>query len=153
MKNRFMLVHLLFFFLLLAHPAFSQSAEIVDTLLSQEEASLDKSLYMILSGNGQIPEQSSPDSAMVIALEKGWIPEELNPDSPITLGIFGHSLIEAFNIPAGIMYSLFPGPRYGGRELVYRGWIGGSKDKNRKLTGSEVVTILRNALEWKELRS
>lgn len=153
MKNRFMSMHLIFFFLLLAHPVFTQSAEIVDALISQEEASLDQSLYLILSATGEITEQSSPDSAMKIASEKGWIPEGLKSDSPITLGIFGYSLIETLNLPAGVMYSLFPGPRYGARELMYRGWIKGTKDKNRKLTGFEVVTILREALEWKELHS
>jgi hypothetical protein len=49
------------------------------------------------------------------------------------------------------MYSLFPGPRYAYRELVYRKILEGRVDPAQTLTGERLLYFLGRALElWGE---
>ena len=58
--------------------------------------------------------------------------------------------MDAFDLPGGIMYRLFPGPRYATREIAYQGFIRGSTLPGRPVSGREVINILRRVMEWKE---
>jgi hypothetical protein len=58
--------------------------------------------------------------------------------------------MRALDIPGGIMYSMFPGPRYAAREIAYLGFVRGSGAPGRTVSGNEVMYILGRVLEWKE---
>jgi hypothetical protein len=45
------------------------------------------------------------------------------------------------------MYSLFPGPRYAYRELIYKGILQGRQDRSWKVSGFWLVTIAGRVLE------
>jgi hypothetical protein len=70
---------------------------------------------------------------------------------PIRLDQFALLLARAFNLRGGIMYTLFPGPRYAYRELVYRKVLDGRVDPAQTLSGERLLYFLDRALElWGE---
>lgn len=125
---------LLFLFVFLPGFATAQSNERIDRLLEQDTASYSAALYMVRTAAGEAAE----------------IPALSDEDRPISLGEYAHLLMHAFDIPGGIMYRLFPGPRYAAREIAFYGFIRGSQLPGRSISGSEVINILRRAMEWKE---
>jgi hypothetical protein len=54
----------------------------------------------------------------------------------------------AFGIKGGIMYSLFPGPRYAYRELLHLKLIQGRADENFTLSGERLLQILGRVLQY-----
>jgi hypothetical protein len=62
------------------------------------------------------------------------------------LGEYAYILMKAFHMQGGIMYSIFPGPRYASRELAFLEMIPGSASSGRTLSGEEVIRILGNVL-------
>lgn len=128
----------------------AQSNQVIDQLLAQEEASFASALYMVQTAAGELPEEISPQTAAEGFDSKRWNLPQISTDAPITLGQYSQLLMHAFEIPGGVMYKLFPGPRYAARETHYRGFIRGSALPGRSLSGSEVLYILREVLEWKE---
>jgi hypothetical protein len=154
MKKRFYNSCLVFVFLLFTSPLFSQSADLLDHLLQQDKADIGTTMALLLSAKGFMEEDNADRSAALkMATEKKWLKSGFDPETSITLGIYSYALLKALDIPGGVLYRIFPGSRYAAREVVYRGWIRGSRDKNRILSGTQIIYILRNALEWKEAHS
>ena len=60
--------------------------------------------------------------------------------------------MKAFEIPGGLLYALFPGPRYACNELAYLGFIKGNNSPYRTLSGEEMLRMMGYALGWKEAR-
>jgi hypothetical protein len=56
--------------------------------------------------------------------------------------------MKAFNIKGGFMYSLFPGPRYGYRELVYRKIIRGRAYSAMPVSGERLLRIIGRVLGY-----
>jgi hypothetical protein len=52
----------------------------------------------------------------------------------------------AFGIKGGLMYTLFPGPRYAYRELLYRKIIQGRADEGFTVSGERLLRIIGQAL-------
>lgn len=154
MKKRypFFLIGGLMLFLALSQSA-AQSNETMDQFLEQEKASCGHSAYMILTAVGLLDEEASVEEALAVLAET----EVKGPSGPanetITLGEYSYLLMQALEIEGGLMYRLFPGPRYAARELKYLDLIPGESSPRRSLSGAEAVQILGRALEWKEARS
>ncbi|MFO7729566.1 MAG: hypothetical protein R6V86_02265 [Spirochaetia bacterium] len=128
----------------------AQSNLVIDQLLEQEEASFAEALYMVQAAGGELDEEISPQKAAEGFDSRERHLPEISADTPITLGQYSQLLMHTFQIPGGVMYKLFPGPRYAAREMHYRGFLRGSELPGRSLSGSEVLYILREVLEWKE---
>lgn len=133
-KTGLVCTFLLLLFVFLPGIATAQSNEIVDRLLEQDTASYSDALYMVRTAAGE--------TAEISALSE--------KDGSISLGEYAHLLMNAFDLPGGIMYRLFPGPRYAAREIAFYGFIRGSHLPGRPISGREVINILRRAMEWKE---
>jgi len=131
----------------------AQSNEVVDRLLEQERATYGHSAYMVLTSLGEIPEDASVQEAAKRLSAEGWSLKPRSAEQPITLGEYSYMLIEAFDIKGGIMYTIFPGPRYAAKELKFLEFIPGSSTPGRSLDGAEAVQILGRLLRWKEERS
>lgn len=135
MKHKTITVLLFVFVLLFISQLISaQSNAVIDRLIEQETASYADAVYMLRSAAGDSTEP----------------PSESVTDRTISLGEYSHLVMESFEFPGGIMYRLFPGPRYAAREFAYHGFIRGSEMPGRTITGREVINILRRVLEWKE---
>jgi len=131
----------------------AQSNEFLDGLLAEKEAPLGSTVYLALAAVGRIPETASLDEALAAARESGWPLPDKPAETPVRLGGYAALLMRAFDLPGGLMYRLFPGPRYAVRELAFLGAIHGRPDPARKLSGEEVVRILSILLESREERS
>ncbi|MDA3937724.1 MAG: hypothetical protein PF693_00230 [Spirochaetia bacterium] len=128
----------------------AQSNTVIDELLEKTEADWGKTSYMVLSAAELISENETIPEVLAMLSEQQWnLPSKLSED-PITLGEYSYMLMEAFNIPGGIMYRILPGPRYAARELSYLKFIDKDKSPYRTLSGEEVLRIMGRVMEWKE---
>ena len=146
MRTIILLIFLLFFPLLL----FAQPGELLESLLLEEEASFGSSAYVVLVSAELIPEDSSPAEAALFLHEQGWKKLDKNADDTIRLGEFSFMILKAFGWKGGIMYSVFPGPRYASRELTFQKIFRKREEPGRTLSGEEVLRYLGRVLEREE---
>lgn len=149
-KYSTIILSILFIFGLSLSVVPAQSNRVIDQLLEQEKASFASALYMVQTAAGELEEELSPQTAAEGFDFRGWNLPPISANTPITLGQYSQLLMHAFEIPGGLMYKIFPGPRYAARETHYRDFVRGSALPGRSLSGSEVLFILREVLEWKE---
>lgn len=125
-----------FVFVLLTIPQFvsAQSNDLIDRLIEHEAATYADAYYMVQAAAGNTAEP----------------PSESGSERAITLGEYSHLIMQAFDLPKGLMYRLFPGSRYATREVAYQGFIRGSEMPGRTISGREVINILRRVMDWKE---
>jgi hypothetical protein len=138
-------------FFLISTSVFPQSNQIIDELLSSEEATFGHVVYLVLHASLNIPEETSIEEAIDALKEKNWKKVKImDPFKPIKLGDFSILLMRAFDIKGGVMYSIFKSPKYATSELAYMGIITGNTQYTRTISGMEVLVYLGNLLEWKE---
>ena len=128
----------------------AQSNTIIDELLEKEAADWGNTAYLVLTA-AELIDENTEVSAVLTTLEKQqWNLKSKQEEELITLGDYSYMLMEAFNVPGGLMYKLIPGPRYATRELSYLNFIDYDKSPYRTLSGEEVLRIMGRLLEWKE---
>lgn len=142
---------LLFFLMSAGLPA--QSNSFLDEVIERGEIWFGEALLLALSGSGLLSEETAVESAVAYAKEQKWRLPAKEAESAITLGEYSLVLMKSFAISGGVMYALFPTPRYAARELDHLGFVDGSSAPGRTLSGEEAVRILGRVMEWKEARS
>lgn len=130
-----------------------QSNELLDALFEEPATNLGQAAYLVLTASGLLAEDATPTEAATALAGQGWIVPERAAREPLTLGEYSHLLMQAFQLEGGLMYRLFPGPRYAGRELAYLRLIRGDTSPYRSFSGEEAIGILGRLLEWKEEQS
>jgi hypothetical protein len=130
-----------------------QSNELLDELFEEPATTLEQAAYLILTAAARIPDDSSPADAAAALAEQGWTVPERSADEPLTLGEYSYLLMQAFALKGGLMYRIFPGPRYAGRELAYLQLVKGDTSPYRTFSGEEAIGILGRLMEWKEGQS
>ena len=88
-----------------------------------------------------------PEAAFEWAMGRGWLPRKAAPDDPIKMGDLSFLLMKAFDLKGGLMYIIFPGPRYAFRAMVSRSFIQGTADPDMKPNGERFLQILGNVLD------
>jgi hypothetical protein len=127
----------------------AQSNSILDVLLDKPEASFGDAAYLALTAVKAIPETANAAQAVEALKGTGWKIGMHAPDSAVTLGDYAHLLMTAFKMQGGILYSLFPGPRYACRELAFLNIVSVDARPLRSVSGEEAVRILGKAMEYK----
>jgi hypothetical protein len=130
-------------------PAAAQSNLLIDRLLEQPRASFGAAAYLVLAASGALDPEASEQQALAALSEKGWKLRAPQAEEPIRLGEFCFLIMKAFDEKGGLMYRLFPGPRYAVRELAYLGLVHGKAHSGRFPSGQEVVQILSSYLDRK----
>lgn len=102
--------------------AAAQSNETIDQILAQEIATVGSAAYVALSAGDLVNDDSSPRKAVEVAIAAGWLDPAVSAEDPTGFGQFAHLLMQVFEVPGGLMYRIFPGPRYATREFTYFGW-------------------------------
>jgi hypothetical protein len=128
----------------------AQSNQIVDEVLQAEAISYGNAAYLVLVAAQMAPEEISPEEALRQPVVSSWRMEEKTSGDPVTLGEYSFMLLKTFELKGGLLYRIFPGPRYASRELAYRRIILGSKDPRRHVPGEEALRLLAQVIEWKE---
>ena len=140
----------LFFFLtvfyITAAVLSAQSNDIIDSVLGQEKLTCGNGAYLALTAAGLIEDDASVDDALMVLKKNNWIGESRSASDEMSLGEYSFALMQGFDIPGGLMYSLFPSARYASRELGYLGYISRDAGAYRSLKGSEAVSILGQIL-------
>lgn len=127
-------------------PLWAQSNLRMDTLLSQKSASFGEAVYLVMTATGRVSDSASIGEAIAALRTAHWGVRLEESNAPLTLGEFALLVMRGFDLQGGIMYRLFPGPRYAARELVYRKAIYGDPSPYRKVSGAEIVQILGNVM-------
>jgi len=127
--------------------AFAQSGAEIDKLLSTDEVSLSLAARYVLPAADILPADATTESSFTAALEKGWLPADAVSDAPIRLAELSFLITKAFDIKGGAMYSIFPGPRYAYRELLYLRVIQGMSDPKQTVSGERLMRILGRVLD------
>ena len=130
-------------------PAAAQSNQMIDRLLEQPRASFGAAAYLVLAASGALDPEATEQQALEVLNEKGWKLRAAQAEDPIRLGQFCFLIMKAFGEKGGLMYHLFPGPRYAVRELAYLGLVHGKVHSRRFPSGQEVVQILSGYLDRK----
>ncbi|MGA2615213.1 MAG: hypothetical protein ABSG38_17395 [Spirochaetia bacterium] len=126
----------------------AQSNAVVDSLLSEKAATFGEAVYMVMAAITAVPDTASPADAITALQAQKWEVKVQDASSPVTLGQYSYLLMRAFKMRGGLMYSLFPGPRYAARELAFRKLISGDSSPYRTLSGEEVVQILGSVMSY-----
>jgi len=102
--------------------AVAQSNETIDTILGEETATVGSVASVALTAGDLISDDSTPAKAVDAAIAAGWLPETARAPDPAGFGTLAYILMQVFEVPGGLMYRIFPGPRYATREFTYQGW-------------------------------
>jgi hypothetical protein len=122
----------------------AQSAEELETILHTREITYTQAARFVLTAADVL----SGSGAFEAAQENRWLPAGAAADSPIQLGELSLLIMKSFGLKGGILYSLFPSPRYACRELVYIRIIQGKTDPGGRLDGRAFLQILGNTLTY-----
>jgi hypothetical protein len=128
----------------------AQSNQAVDRLLDEKPASFGDAAYVILSAVGFVNENATGDEATAAVTERKLLPKTPAATDPVTLGQVCFLIMETQGLKGGLLYRLFPGPRYATRELAAQGLLKGYTHPGRVVTGEEVMWILGAVLNAKE---
>ena len=123
----------------------AQTAAEMEGLLDTEEITHIQAAWFTLAS---VLETPPPDqaAAFALALERGWLPANAEPGGPVKLRNLSLLLMKAFDLEGGLMYRLFPGPRYAYREMKARGFIEGRAWPGFTVSGERFLQILGNVL-------
>ena len=128
---------------------FGQSNDLLDELLTEEEASFGKVVYLVMIASGRITEDISIENAIISLQDAAWKRVKIkDSEESIKVGELSHILMSALEIKGGLMYRMIPCPRYAFRDLTYEGLIKGLSDPSKTLSGEEAITLIARVVEW-----
>jgi len=152
--QRIKMFFLLFILCFLTATAFlpAQTAAELETVLETPALSCAQAAWFVLAsvGSASAGNVSNAPANVQAAFEQaaawGWL-KNAQPGDPITLGKLSFLIMRAFDLKGGIMYSLFPGPRYAYRSMVSRSYIQGTTDPAMTISGERFLVILGKVLD------
>jgi len=144
-RKKIPLIAVSFFFIM---PVFvsAQTAAELETVLKTDNVTCAQAAGFVLASAEDAPAQNTLKEAFEQAVARGWFPQGTAPEDSITLGRLSFLIMKAFNITGGMMYTLFPGPRYAFRTMVSRSYIQGAADPAMKVSGERFLHILGKVL-------
>jgi hypothetical protein len=134
----------LFFAALSALPAQTVVHD-MDALLDSEAVTWAEAARFVLPSAGV--EAAGAAQAFAAAAERGWLPRNAEPSGIPNFAGVSFLLMQAFDLSGGVLYSLFPGPRYSYRELVYKGILQGARDPSWKVSGVRLISLIGRSIE------
>jgi len=140
-KNHRFMIFLIF--LLFIFPMFlnAQTAAELETMLNAGVVTWSQAAkFVFTSANIHMR-----GNAIEYAAANQWT-KQAAPGDPITLAELSFIMMKAFDIKGGLMYSLFPGPRYAYRTMVSRNLIQGASDPALTVSGDKFLLILGKVL-------
>ncbi|KGE70930.1 hypothetical protein [Spirochaeta lutea] len=125
----------------------AQSNAVIDEILDQDEVHLSHAAYLLATAGDLLEDSAQPQDALSYMQDAGWVDRGANPQDMVTAELFSYLLMRTLNIRGGIMYSLFPGPRYAYREMVFQSILDSSVGRKDSLSGDQVLRYLATAME------
>ena len=124
--------------------AFGQSAQKIDEILKSGEATFGQAAYLILTALGSASDDTDFAAAFdeIRKHDQKWIHNSVTAEDSIPVKAYAFLLMNAFNMERGMMYRIYPCPRYAFRDLRYLAIIQGKDDPDAPMTGAEMLQIL-----------
>ncbi|MDR1932650.1 MAG: hypothetical protein LBQ57_07515 [Spirochaetales bacterium] len=129
----------------------AQTAEQMDAILDTSEVTYAMAAFVVLPAAGLLSEDSTPDAAFTEALARSYLPANAEAAGIIRLGELSFLIMRAFDMKSGLLYALFPGPRYAYREMAYRKLIQGRNDPALTVSGERLLRIIGRVLDHHDL--
>jgi hypothetical protein len=126
---------------------FGQNAVDMDILLDTPELTYAQAAQFVLPAAGVVAGRVTEIEAFSTAESRGWMPEKTGATDRINAGGLSLLIMKSFNLKGGLMYTLFPSPRYAYRELQYRTFIQGNNDPRETVSGAQFLHILGRVLK------
>ena len=123
--------------------------ETMDSIISEEKISYGEASFALLLGTDVIDEYFSVEEAAAVMSEK-YPSTSMDWDSSVNLAHFSFMIMSAYNMKGGLMYRIFPGPRYAVRELRYKKILQGKSYSTMSLSGERALRIIGRVLEKEE---
>lgn len=135
------------FFLWAYSPLFSQSNDILDTVLAEAELTPASAAYLLVSAGGGA-EPASREAALA-SMRDAFD----GMGETVSAGEYALLLQRQFGLPRGVVSRLAPSPRYALRDLKFLDIIQGRAHVNTPITGERALRILGRVLSELEVRS
>ncbi len=132
--------------------SFGQTAERLERISERDQITVGEAAYIAAASGGLISETDSEATAFDALFEADESPA-VAADERVSLGLYAHMLMTAFERDGGLLYSLFPGPRYAFRELEFERVIQGGGDPGDSVDGRralQMVTRMRAIAEQEQ---
>lgn len=128
--------------LFLSGVLFGQSDEILDKLYASEVALTSYTTLVVLQAAGHLTLDATVNDAKVYLETQEWGVTVLKDEEFMSKGGFSLLVMEAFDLPHGLIYNIFPSRRYALKEMVYRGYILGNPYPGDPISSFDVVYVL-----------
>jgi hypothetical protein len=125
----------------------AQSNEVIDEVLEQDPAHLSGVAYLLTTAGGLLEESANLQQALDFIQDKGWVGADAASSDEVTVEQFAFLLMKSLGLRGGIMYSIFQGPRYAYREMVFQSVIDSTLDRYDILSGDQVLRYLASAMQ------
>jgi hypothetical protein len=122
----------------------AQSPVVLDRIVRAQELTVAQAAYLVFSASGRLGE-GTEDEAFGQLKTKGWDGGR-QPGAAERSDEFAWLLARAFPLHRGMLGTLFPGPRYAYRDLVFQGLLPAQGDPKATLSGAQGVGVLRKVL-------
>ena len=129
---------------------FGQSADQLDRILDQRNTDYGSAAYLAAVSGRLIDADEGADEAIDALTEAGFDGEALDQSENARLDDFSYMLMLAHDLPGGVMYTLFPGPRYAYRELRHENFFSGGGDPGEYFSGTRALRIVGRVMNLAE---
>ena len=126
-------------------PLSGQTAQRMEALLEEEALSWSDAAIFVLEA-ADWAAFSNPVDAFYYARERNWLPKNAQPQDTARLNGISLLLMQAFELPGGIFYSLTKNSHYAYRELVYKEVILGRADPHMLVSGDDFLFMIGRIL-------
>ncbi|MFW6387699.1 MAG: hypothetical protein ACOC0B_00350 [bacterium] len=130
----------------------AQTAEIIETIGNESEISVGSAAYIAAASSNLIEPDASPRQALDALADRGYRAGGDAEDESVRLDRFAYMLMVAHDLPGGVMYSLFPGPRYAFREFEFERILRGGGNPGDPLSGTRALRLTGRVLSIVEAR-
>lgn len=130
--------------LLIAAAAFGQAAEKIDKILETENATFGQAVYLIQTALNDGADGLDFETAFdrFKSENENLIRDSVSAEDVIPIKTYAFLLMKAFDVKGGMMYRIYPCPRYAYRDLRYLAVIQGKNNPDALMTGSVMLQIL-----------
>ena len=122
---------------------------VIDSILGQKAISWENAAWLVGKATQLLDDNATPADAVQKAVSAGWGPASRAPTASLDLKSYSYALFKALAFPPGLMFRIFPGPRYALRELVFRKIVPVTLPPDNQVSGEEAMRYLQAAQDWK----
>lgn len=117
----------------------------LDRITDAAELDYANAAYLAMAASGRLHADGDPDDALAALVDSGFTSPD-DPGAALSLGEFSHMLMIAFDRPGGLLYRVFPGPRYAQRELAHERVLRNDGNPGDTLSGTRALRIIGRLL-------